>query len=273
MDRPRWTRLLLDGLLAGLLAWGLVTVTTAPTAFLDAQGVAFTPNPMAPTVDAAYDLGLASRRFKNLYLSGGVIGSGSATMNSITSAAGAHLTLNTTSDNTQVRINSRSFAQTSGDSIGFQSKPSQTVTSSGNVIGGQVSPRLQTGVALTGSGSLIGFHVDTDMKGTTGNVGGDVRGMEIELVSDGTRTSTVTGNLEGIHFRTNAAMTVGGNVYAFRIPTGETAAGQWTALARIDNVAAVFDDTEAGAAGNKAGFLKVIVNGNSRFLRLYDAGN
>lgn len=40
-----------------------------------AQGTAFTPNPMAPTQDAAYDLGQAARRFRTLYLSG-VAGTG-----------------------------------------------------------------------------------------------------------------------------------------------------------------------------------------------------
>ncbi len=37
-----------------------------------AQGTAFTPNGLAPTQDAAYDLGLAGQRFRNLYLSGTV---------------------------------------------------------------------------------------------------------------------------------------------------------------------------------------------------------
>lgn len=174
----------------------------------------------------------------------------------------------------EVRINNRSYSGTSGDVIGFQSKPSQTVSSSGNIIGAQISPRLQSGVALTGSGSLIGFHVDTDLKGTAGgNVAGDVRGMEIEMVSDASSARTVAGNVVGIRFRTNLDATVTGTVACFQVPSGEAAGGQWDALGIMDAVTGVFDKTEAGTTGTKAGFIKVFVGGDARFIRLYDAGN
>lgn len=185
----------------------------------------------------------------------------------LTIGGGQNFALNTTSDNTQVRINSRSFTQASGDSIGFQSKPSQTVTTSGTVQGGQISPRVQ---AAIGAATLIGLHVDTDAKGSTGGNITTIRGLELEIVSDASSGRTIT-DVEAIKFRTNLDATVSGNVVAFRIPTGEAAGGQWDALAKIDNVANVFDDTDSGTSSTKAGFIKVIVNGNARYIRLYDA--
>jgi hypothetical protein len=178
--------------------------------------------------------------------------------------------INTEKDNNPVRINSRTYQQASGSSIAFQAKPSQAQTTTGSVSGGEISPRVQSGVAAA---QIIGLHVDTDMKGTAGgNVSGDVKGMEIEMVSDAGSGRTIAGRVNGIRFRTNLDAVVTGNVAPLRVPTGEAAGGQWDALADIDNVAAVFDDTDTNTAGTKRGYLRVIVNGSSRFIRLYDSG-
>jgi hypothetical protein len=174
-------------------------------------------------------------------------------------------------DTSPILLNSRSYQQATGDSIGFQSKPSQVITTTGTVKGGDISPRLQSGIAAA---NLIGLHIDTDMKGTAGgNVSGDVRGVEIELVSDGGSGRTIAGKASAIKLRSNIDATITGVVTCMRVPSGEAAAGQWEGLLDLDNIAAVFDDTEAGAAANKAGFIKVWINGNARFIRVYDAGN
>src|SRR3990167_1050641 len=49
--------------------------------------------------------------------------------------------LQTVADSNAVKLNSRNFTQATGSSIGFQSKPGQNATSTGSVIGGEVSPR------------------------------------------------------------------------------------------------------------------------------------
>ncbi len=48
-----------------------------------AQGIAFTPNPISPTQDAAYDMGDAAHRWRNLYLSGTLTMAGSTTVTQI----------------------------------------------------------------------------------------------------------------------------------------------------------------------------------------------
>lgn len=171
-----------------------------------------------------------------------------------------------------LQLNSRDFTYASGDAIAFQATPSQTVSSSGNLIGGQIKPRLQDGVALTGSGSLIGLHIDTDLKGTTGAIGGDIRGMEIEMVGDIGRTSAVTGDVLGIRFRTNLSTVVGGHVSPLYVLAGEAAGGQWDALCKFSaNVTGVWDDTDSGTTSTKAGFIKVLIGTTARYIRLYDA--
>lgn len=54
--------------------------------------------------------------------------------------ADTNLDLKTTTDSKPVRINSRNYTQASGDSIGFQATPNQTVTTTGEVFGAQLKP-------------------------------------------------------------------------------------------------------------------------------------
>ena len=99
------------------------------------------------------------------------------------------LELDTVDDGTPVRINSRSYTQTSGSSIGMQSKPSQTVTTTGDVIAAEFSPRYQDGI---GGGGLVAVKGDPVLKGTTGNLSGNVVAFEanIDFGLSGTRTIT-----------------------------------------------------------------------------------
>lgn len=180
-----------------------------------------------------------------------------------------NVTLNTSVDSTQVRINSRSYTQASGDSMAFQAKPSQTVTTTGTVKGGDISPRLQ---AAVGAGNLIGLHVDTDMKGSTGGNVTAIYGLEVEVVSDASSGRTISGNVSAIKVRSNLDATVSGIVAVLEVPAGEVAGGQWDALANIAAVAGVFDSADTNTAGTKRGYLKFRVNGTDRFVRLYDSG-
>jgi hypothetical protein len=186
----------------------------------------------------------------NVTLSG--IG-GTLTVNSLTAASGANLTLNTTSDDKQVRINSRSFTQATGDSMAFQAKPSQTVTTTGSVQGGQISPRLQTGVAAA---TLIGLHVDTDMKGTTGNVSTAIRTLELENVNDATSTRTVA-DYEALKFRINATgTTLTNDAVIMRVPATE-GGYNWTLFGKFDAVTGVFVAPGNTSAISNAGYLKI----------------
>lgn len=185
-----------------------------------------------------------------------------------TAESAQHLILNTVSDDKQVRINSRSFTQASGDSMAFQAKPSQTVTTTGSVQGGQISPRLQAGIAAA---SLIGLHIDTDMKGATGgDVSGDVRGMEIEMVSDASSGRTIAGDVQGIRFRTNLDATVTGHVVPIYVLSGEAAGGQWDAFVKFSAaIAGVVNHAPGTEPTTADGYIKVLVGSNVRYIQLY----
>lgn len=182
-----------------------------------------------------------------------------------------HAGLSTLADAGTLRFNSRNYTQTSGDSIGFQSKPAQTVSSSGSVFGAQISPRLNSAVALTGSGSIIGLHVDTYLKGTAGDVAGEVRGLQVELVDDNSAGRTVTGDIVGIRFRSNLSCANTGDQVALKVENGEGAL-KWDAFAKLEEETGKFaKHTAAGVAlPADVGYIRVKVGDTFYKMALYN---
>lgn len=117
----------------------------------------------------------------------------------IRSFTGQHVLWDTKSDGKTLRFNSRSYVQTSGDSIGFQCKPSQTVTTTGEVRGGEFSPRLQSAI---GSQTLVGFLSDPTLKGSVGgNITARFVAAQLQLTdaNAGTRTIAVAAMIDAWH--------------------------------------------------------------------------
>lgn len=171
-----------------------------------------------------------------------------------------------------VRINSITNTGTANSLIGFQSKPAQGAATAQNVIGCEISPRVNDTFALTGSGTLIGAHIDAYLKGTTGNIAGDVRGAQIELVTDDAATRTVSGDVVGLRFRAAFSGTITGDMVAIRIEKAETQTNskQWEAVLELtDTVAGVWNDAPGTEPTTADGYFKVIVNGNARYVQLY----
>lgn len=182
-----------------------------------------------------------------------------------------HMVLDTTSDDRQVRINSRNFSTiTSGSSIGFQSKPAQNVTTTGSVIGGEISPRVNNTFTAA---NVIGLHVDAYLRGTTARtVSGDVRGQQIELVTDDAATNTVSGNVVGLRFRAAfSATTLTGIMVPIRIETAETQTNsqQWDYALDLTGTNTAWSDTDTASGDTEAGFIRVRINGNTRRIVTY----
>lgn len=170
-----------------------------------------------------------------------------------------------------VRINSHNFNNTTGDATGFQSKPGQSATTTGNLKGGEISPRFQDGFTAN---TIIGLHVDIDLKGTTAvTTDGDVRGMEIELVTSNSGTRTISGYVTGIRFRSAfSATAITGNFTAFRVekPEAQTNSQTYDALfALTSTIPLVWNDTPGTEPTTADGYIKVIVNGSTRFIQLF----
>jgi hypothetical protein len=202
---------------------------------------------------------------------------GNKTFTGIIASSGAHLQLNSGVTSTDlagntVRLNSITNIGTANSLIGFQAKPAQGASMANNVIGCEISPRLEDTFALTGTASLIGAHVDAYLKGTTGDIAGDVRGMQIELVTDDAGTRTVSGDVVGLRMRAAFSGTITGDMVAFRVEKAETQTNskQWEYLMELtgDN-GLVWRDDYTTEVTTLAGAIKVLVNGQDRWIPLY----
>lgn len=170
-----------------------------------------------------------------------------------------------------VRLNSVTNIGTANDLIGFQSKPAQGIATAQNVIGGEISPRVLDTFALTGSASLIGLHVDAYLKGTTGNIAGDLRGLQVELVSDVGTTRTIAGYVCGLRIR--SYLTTGGitgNKCAIRIEVPEAGGTAYDSVFTLTGTHPLLWNSAPGTEPSTAdGYITVNVNGATRYIQLY----
>ena len=197
---------------------------------------------------------------------------------SINARTGAHLVLTTDSDDKNIRLNSRNFPNTTGDSIAVQIKPAASVTHTADGLKGlEVSPRVNSAVALAGaSGTVIGIHSDVYLKGTAaGTIAGDVRALNVELVTDDAGTRTISGNVTGLRFRAAfSATTITGKFVPIRIEKAEaqTNSKQWDAVLELPSTnAGIWHDDPNTEPSTAAGYIKVLVNGNARYIQLYSS--
>ena len=173
-----------------------------------------------------------------------------------------------------VKINSITNIGTANSFIGFQSKPAVGASTAQNVIGAEISPRVNDTFALTGSGSIIGLHVDAYLKGTSaGTIAGDVRGLNIEVVTDDAGTRTVSGNVSMLRFRAAfSATTITGKFVPIRIEKAETQTNskQFDAVLELPStVAGVWNSAPGTEPTTADGYIKVLVNGAARYIQLY----
>ena len=191
---------------------------------------------------------------------------------------GANLLLrssDTSTDNAgrTVKINAITNIGTANDLIGFQSQPAQGIETAKNVIGGEVSARVNSTFALTGGGSVTGLHVDSYLKGTAGNIGGSVRGLEVELVTDDAGARTITGFVTAIRIRTAfSAAGITGNYSAIRIEKNEAQTGSVNYDAAFDltgTLAGIWNNNPTTEPSVAAGYIKVLVNDSARYIQLY----
>jgi hypothetical protein len=186
-------------------------------------------------------------------------------VSSLTAPSASHLTLNTTSDDKQVRINSRNFTQATGDSIGFQATPNQTVNTTGEVYGGQIKPRAAAGIDVA---SVNGLGVDVELKSGDGNASADLRGFNVYLGATG--TGTISGDVVGLRLRHEVAATVSGDSVAIDIDDNEGAT-DWTHFLKLGAALGTHGmTTNTDKTGNaKSGTIKVKAGNTLYHIQLY----
>lgn len=146
-------------------------------------------------------------------------------------AAAGHLLLYTKTNGKQVRINNRDFDATSGSIIGFQSKPGSSADGTQTVTGGEISPRVNSGVD---AGNVKGLHVDFFLKGTAAAaISGMARVLELEAVADYGSITSIGGDVQFIRGRLCLGGTCAGDVSFLRVEAAEESL-KWDCFAKFD---------------------------------------
>lgn len=185
-----------------------------------------------------------------------------------------HLKLGTRTGTKQIRLNSVTWTNTSGNLIGVSSKPAAGggAGATADIKSAEFSPRFNS---LTSGGSLIGISVDPILKGTTGadgDLSGAMRGIEVTMTDDNAGTRTITGLSAAIRIRQQLAgtKTFTGGLFAFEV----LAAGggcAWNGFAAIEvgaNLAA--KATGANALPGTVGWVRIKIGDTFYKLPAYD---
>jgi len=179
-----------------------------------------------------------------------------------------HFDIQTGVDSKTIRINSRNYTS-SGNFIGFQCKPAQNVAGA-DIKGMEISPRVNSGFAMTGS--VIGAHIDAFLKGTAaGTITGDVRALNLELVTDDAGTRDITGNVTFIRLRgAFSAGTVSGKITAMRVEKLEAQTGseQFDAIFEFPSTNGAVWDVKGSdySPAQPRAKVKILVNGTAYWL-------
>jgi hypothetical protein len=180
--------------------------------------------------------------------------------------SGSDLLINTTSDNKTVKVNSRNYAQTSGTGTAIQTKPQQTVTTTGSINGAEFSPRVATGI---NAATIVGVLSTPLFKGTGSTISGNFEGFQAALTDSQTSGNTVSGDIVAFRGYLNmASQTVTGNVLAIKIDDAGSTQG-WTAFARLPSGGQMANTT--GTTATQAGYIKVIIGSTTKYIPLYNS--
>lgn len=175
--------------------------------------------------------------------------------------------VSTKNDSDPVKLNSRDFTRGSGDNIAFQSKPNQTVASTGSVYGAQVSPRAASGIAVA---NLIGFEASPILKGTAaGTISGDVRAFDAIIESEGS-ARTVGGDVMSMRCRLNFPINPTGHIVPIKVLNAEQSPGTWDAFVKFEgDQAGVWKAAPATEPTTADGYIKVLFGTTARYIALF----
>jgi len=208
----------------------------------------------------------SSDGYKLKYNQNGTVVTVGDSVSGMTAPANTDLNLKTTTDSKTVKLNTRDYTQATGDSIGFSSKPSQTVTTTGAVYGTQISPRLQNGVAASALVAVQGAPVT---KGASaGTISADVRAFEAAIdLNDVDGTRTVTGVVSALYafLQAPSAGTYTGGCAVIHVPLENTK--KWDFLMKTATGVGFVNTT--ASLGAQIGQLLVSIAGTTRAIPYY----
>ena len=185
-----------------------------------------------------------------------------------------HLAIRTSNDSKNVRINSRNYPGTTGDSSGMQCKPNRSVTGTAGITGAEFSPRFAAGI---GGSNLVAIKADPLLKAGSGNLSGKVAAVEANIDFGVSGTRTITGDVSA--FETFLAIpstyTYSGRIAVMRVRTVNIKA--WDEFINFDdaNTGALVVGSDVMTANPEGdtedGYLKIRVGGTSYQIAIYAA--
>ena len=184
-----------------------------------------------------------------------------------------HMDLRTQVDSKVIKLNSRNYSQATGDSIGFQSKVNQDTTSTGEVYGGQVQPRVASAISVASCTSL---QLDSELKGTGATTAtADLRNLNTYLGA-AAAAHVIGGDAVTIRSRCEVSTNPTGDITWAKILNHEGSQG-WDSFVKFvssgDGAVALGTHsmtTASDKTGNaKSGTIKVLANGALYHIQLY----
>lgn len=167
-----------------------------------------------------------------------------------------------------LKISSVDYTGTSGDKIGIQSRPQATGDGTVTLYGAQIEPRFKDAI---GGASLIGLEVGPILKGTSGNLTGDWRGIEVNLTDDNAAGRTVSGIGAFIRLRPQIHHAITGGLFGIEA-LAEGGTKGWDALLKLAAVAGLAAKATGGGVALPAnvGWVRVKVDDTFYKIALYN---
>lgn len=149
---------------------------------------------------------------------------------------GGHFALETLEDTKRIRLNSRNYAATSGDIMAFDSRPRANASGTQTIHGGFIGAGVNDAVALA---NIIGMLSDVYLKGSSGNISGDLRAFQGQITDENTAGRTISGIACMFDaWQQLAAHTFTGGVYVMNVRAAGGAT-PWSGLANLPDDAQV----------------------------------
>ncbi len=168
-----------------------------------------------------------------------------------------------------IKIPNVEYSATSGHVIIFQLKSALAGTGTTSLTGIEIAPKVLDAVA---AGTISGVKIAIDLEGASAGTVTLAQGIEINLGSDSGTVRTVT-SAYSIRLINNFHGTITNGVSGIRFDTsgGNVA---WGAVLDLQGTASgIWSDTDTATGDTEAGFFKVKINGNARYVMTYsDAG-
>ena len=177
-----------------------------------------------------------------------------------------HLSLETLAAGKNIRINSRTYTDLASESIiGFQSKPRAGNNRTAGIYGGELEPGFNDGFGGT---SLVGLASRPTLKGTEGNLSGDVRAYEASIGADSGSIRVISGVASCLWVDNNFYGTITGGVYVIHVPNPGGGNVAWSGFAKlVDDGGNIADLASAVTTVN--GVIKVNIGATVAYVPTY----